>query len=170
MQDFEGLGSTWKYLEVLGITLEGLEVFGRILKSSFQILSFRPLPWTIFALSPCDPPSGRSASCARLGSIATISLSDNILASSSDASPPSRNCHIPSSSSCVTYRMGSSRLIIALTVITAAFSGSSNGYEFGIFISPLLQEYSRRMATGAQILRDLNKLNSRAIEHQNDGY
>jgi hypothetical protein len=66
--------------------------------------------------------------------------------------------------------MGSSRLIIALTVITAAFSGSSNGYEFGIFISPLLQEYSRRMATGAQILRDLNKLNSRAIEHQNDGY
>jgi hypothetical protein len=74
------------------------------------------------------PPSGRSASAARPGSRLTIHPRHTTLASLDSCCAPQRTCQEPSSSSCVTTRMGwpSSTCTQAIAVV---FSGSAKGHS-----------------------------------------
>lgn len=77
------------------------------------------------ALSAAHP-AGRSAKFRMDASSSTTRFNATVVASSSETSPPSRNCQSPSSS-WTTYRIGREPFVIRFKVITDVFSASENG-------------------------------------------
>lgn len=79
------------------------------------------------------PPRGRFAMSLTESSISTISSRDMIAARSSDSSPSSKNCHIPSSKSWKTVVTGCSPFKISFVVITMVFLTSLNKYLIQLY-------------------------------------
>ena len=80
-------------------------------------------------------PSGKSASSTIVSSRFKTSPNPTIQASSISAGPPSKNCQLPSSLSCVTWRIGFPSLKIRLRVKTATLGGSAKGQFFNFLLS-----------------------------------
>ena len=101
------------------------------------------LPRCLRCLTPSQPPEGKSNSSLRFASPSSIDFRLTILRSSALSVVPQRNCHAPSSSSCVTINTGWPSS--TCSVVNAATSGGSLKSQW-LLMNPFAFSVSLRMA------------------------